>query len=534
MMRIQRLVLWGNFFAFGISAVAFYGHMGAQSEVVDMLALSQSLDAVQQAAAKVTTQPASNDLFLPKLSEWFRKNYQLSSGKAVSFTTLSSAEFAAQLQKVINISASTLKGDMPDWVSKCNATCENKTFLHCIARVVPGGSKVYSWGDLHGDIASLVKSLWVLRQDKVLNDDYKITSPHTYLIFCGDWVDRGEHGIPVVATLLQLKLANPEHVILVRGNHEDVEINEAYMKANDKSFFHTIKLDMHRFYNSLPVVAFIGVADSKTTNFMQYCHGGLELYDVTQLLQNAANASSGFAFEAIKKIDRLGFIYDQFMKKGPVPYLGIDELSFENLLLPNEKLESSSLSLSDRMTYQGGTYPFIREEIESREKNKATNIGTTFTAGDCGFMWFDFKALPGSQRGLSVYEPRRGIRMGFALASHILENPEQASGSEVAIIGVIRAHQHNPSMGADDKTLLFDPKNNGVFRLASRFPPIFTSCGMSLYGCIPTFLALSFTLADPSSWKLQSYNVRSVTQTTTELKPSHADYLQKWTSVGGD
>ena len=48
-----------------------------------------------------------------------------------------------------------------------------------------------------------------------------ISNKVTYMVFLGDYVDRGFYGTEVLYTIMMLKIANPEKVILLRGNHED-------------------------------------------------------------------------------------------------------------------------------------------------------------------------------------------------------------------------------------------------------------------------------------------------------------------------
>jgi len=70
-------------------------------------------------------------------------------------------------------------------------------------------------GDLHGDLESLIQ---ILQQSEILQRMEK--SQLAYLIFLGDYGDRGEFSAEVYYTVLSLKLRHPTQVILMRGNHE--------------------------------------------------------------------------------------------------------------------------------------------------------------------------------------------------------------------------------------------------------------------------------------------------------------------------
>ena len=59
-------------------------------------------------------------------------------------------------------------------------------------------------------------------------DGFRLAKPNNYMVFLGDYTDRGNYGIEVLYTLLRLKLANPEHVFMARGNHEDVQMISTY------------------------------------------------------------------------------------------------------------------------------------------------------------------------------------------------------------------------------------------------------------------------------------------------------------------
>jgi len=73
-------------------------------------------------------------------------------------------------------------------------------------------------GDIHGQFMDMMGMFHKLkRQPAVSNTKY---------LFLGDYVDRGEFGVEVMAYLLALKLKFPNDVYLLRGNHETEEMTQ--------------------------------------------------------------------------------------------------------------------------------------------------------------------------------------------------------------------------------------------------------------------------------------------------------------------
>jgi len=94
--------------------------------------------------------------------------------------------------------------------------------------LLPPGSELIIFGDLHGSIHALVRMLSVLIQQGYLDKNLRLTRQNLFMIFLGDLTDYGRNGVDTLFTVLNLRLANPQQVFLCRGNHESIDINNAY------------------------------------------------------------------------------------------------------------------------------------------------------------------------------------------------------------------------------------------------------------------------------------------------------------------
>jgi protein phosphatase len=74
---------------------------------------------------------------------------------------------------------------------------------------LPKKGKLIVVGDLHGDLESLYS---IIKKSNFGEKDF--------LLFLGDYGDRGENSPEVYYSVLSLKIKSPERVFLLRGNHE--------------------------------------------------------------------------------------------------------------------------------------------------------------------------------------------------------------------------------------------------------------------------------------------------------------------------
>ncbi len=309
-----------------------------------------------------------------------------------------------------------------------------KPYAHRL--VVKPDTHIIFFGDLHGSIHSLIRDLEKIKDLGYLDDNFKIIKKDTYLIFLGDYIDRGIYGIEVMYTLARLKIANQDKVILVRGNHEDYLLAPAFKKKHTSkeekdtapSFIDELylKFDLtqkeevmiFRFYETLPVVLYLMCGTEKHYDAIQCCHAGLEIgYDPQSLLQ----ASKDISFEEIEGLWRKR----NFMTKlSP---------SSRNAIKSAFDLDTLCADIQD-FTPLAPIYPIP---------------GTNHTSY-LGFMWNDFYIDPTKTVG------QRGKHFtGWVYGKHLTQEVlSWGSSPNVTVQGIFRAHQHNNETGGPMLNLL--------------------------------------------------------------------------------
>ncbi len=143
-------------------------------------------------------------------------------------------------------------------------------------------SKILAVGDLHGSIYTLLDILddWI--EKDWLNNDYTL-APHVHAVFLGDYVDRGQGGIEVLAMLLRLKIKNWSQVTLIRGNHEDWALNGYFNFAEELArkyprYLWALREDnkrdnsnfIPRIYKTFPLATFLAGGENTAQNNLSY------------------------------------------------------------------------------------------------------------------------------------------------------------------------------------------------------------------------------------------------------------------------
>lgn len=280
------------------------------------------------------------------------------------------------------------------WIKKTPPPAfDKKNVPHYVIKLLPKASfECAVFPDIHGDIQSLLKVMKDLQKKGYLekSDAFKIVKKNFYMIFLGDYIDRGLYGVEVLGTVMKLSIANPGRVFLLKGNHDDgnsmydqfipTEVRE---KFPDKT--ETIQ---YMFYDKIvplfPEAIFLG--DGTTNNYALLCHGGPEAgYDPHKL------------FASDKKL--IGDV---------LPHdLNVREEFFR--ILKDKQIKNS----------------------DSMEKQSIM----------FGFTWHDFV----NKEELAITSPRKG-NIGFSKALYDFLCEYWTKDSDVTIGCTIRGHQHNHTM----------------------------------------------------------------------------------------
>lgn len=278
--------------------------------------------------------------------------------------------------------------------------------------MVPENAEVFYHGDFHGDIHSLVTWLGWLNSHDYLHG-FRFAKPDAYMVLLGDYTDRGAYSVEVLYTLLRLKIENPDRVVLVRGNHEDVRLAATYGFLDEAAnkygrTFNAARV--MRLYDFLPVVLYLGCRDY----FIESHHGGMEPgFNPGPLL----GAPDSIRFQFLGRINQA-----QFLKEHP------------NWL--------AALPEGERRLAERALVDFTPE--------------SPTTPSAIGFMWNDFSIVRGQAE--FAIDPGRAYVYGERATRLILE---QAGTATRHIRAVFRAHQHSTVINPMMRRL---KASQGIFR----------------------------------------------------------------------
>ncbi len=297
--------------------------------------------------------------------------------------------------------------------------------------LIPSGSKVIVFGDLHGDIESFVTILQHLQREGYIDDEYQLTSDDYYIVFIGDYTNRGPFSVEVMMLLFHLYSCNIGKVFLLRGNHEYAICNrfmyqrfqEEGREVGQETLLGELasKFDLYYFpdllywYDYLPLACYLGCVDEETgkNNMIQFCHAGLEVgYNPESLL-----VSEEARFQKITKLNR----YNALQKIKNEKEL---EHLYKNIKEVLGSLEGTDMQkLAHTYGKQGG--------IDFNDSHSPLRF-------KFGMQWNNF-FTEDDDAGFTASLQKKNMYFGREITEYFLK---KWGGPKANLLSIVRGHQH--------------------------------------------------------------------------------------------
>jgi len=273
----------------------------------------------------------------------------------------------------------------------------------CIAKlIVPQNTRVEIIGDIHGEMDTMEAIFHSLKNKNLINE-FMYMPDNARIIFLGDYTDRGNFNLQVLASALILSAKNPDKVFLLKGNHEfDISrqnseiINEIGKITTNEKARNILISNAIKVYELMSVGMFLGFEGPKQTPFHFIAHGGPDIrYDYNDFLnlQDKRLCFWMLTGDDILKTTKTRELFEKI-------YLGIKQ----------SKEACSALELH---THELLAYGFLWNDI------------------------IDFACV------FPVFKSHRGeqcIALNARFIQHFLES---FTNENVKIVGLIRGHQHH-------------------------------------------------------------------------------------------
>lgn len=150
--------------------------------------------------------------------------------------------------------------------------------------------KIIVIGDIHANAKALQDAYDSLIKKGLLSQD-KILRKNIYVVFMGDFCDRGSNDVKTLNLIFELYFNNPHRVYLCSGNHEDVGVMNMYSALGNRILRYTndyyssvtnlsIKSLLENFHKKLASAIFFE-CEGKV---IMFCHGAIPNSDFVETI----------------------------------------------------------------------------------------------------------------------------------------------------------------------------------------------------------------------------------------------------------
>lgn len=153
-----------------------------------------------------------------------------------------------------------------------------KNFVKEENRINPTGkAKFISFGNIHGSYHSLVRCLKQLQNMGSINNELKILSGDTYIVFTGDIIGYAPFGMETMTAVLMLMDKNPEKVFFLKGKNDSKNLwskngfgQEMEYKIKKTKDFVDFKKSLDGLFSTLPSSLYISKKDGVITRLIKF------------------------------------------------------------------------------------------------------------------------------------------------------------------------------------------------------------------------------------------------------------------------
>ncbi len=312
------------------------------------------------------------------------------------------------------------------------------------------GAQIFLKADLHGSLKDLTENLNNLQKLGYLDKDFNVKKEWKYkllIAFLGDYIDRGPDSWKVLDLLMKLKINNPNEILLLRGNHENLKTSFRYIHPKEKYFFYssnfTKKLEL--FFNSLSLAAFVG--KKQNNDEIQYVcltHGALDLDIEAQPLLKSTDSRATMILE---KNDNTSFLNNRLTKLVSKKFHKIKINTTKEALLLHKRIKELLNNWPLKILYSQKQKKLKESELKIYFfiKQYEKQIKTMRLLNQNNYCWGDI------EDNCFGFNHSRGI--GFSLTPALIKDYFRLISSETRKVKALRAgHAHySKSFALDNK-----------------------------------------------------------------------------------
>ncbi|HJM69192.1 MAG TPA: ABC transporter substrate-binding protein [Candidatus Babeliales bacterium] len=133
---------------------------------------------------------------------------------------------------------------------------------------VKSNDRIIVFGDLQGAYHSLIRDVEFLHSKGIIDTNFKLTNPDTYIVFTGNIVERSPYLLQTMSIILMLMHNNPDQVFYIKGKDEQHKGWHSELLGTEIAHYYgsstsNVLTKVDQFFNTLPLAIACTVEKTK-------------------------------------------------------------------------------------------------------------------------------------------------------------------------------------------------------------------------------------------------------------------------------